>query len=175
MMPRYSSHVASRTREGLYEAGGIGISTCCHDDWCRCRNSLCGGNGRRTPSDNHVNVCRYEILHEFLKPLKATLRPALLEDHIPAVNVAELLEPLANRPPNHLASRIGSTWPNRANPVHFPRLLRLGGERRGEKADGDGDHQDECSAHLAPTPGNPNCGAGSHPERCRPARVGGSP
>src|SRR3989454_11366873 len=111
MMPRYSSHVASRTREGLYEAGGIGISTCCHDDWCRCRNSLCGGNGRGTPSDDNVNVFHYEILPEFLKPLKATLRPAALKDHIPAVNVAELLEPPAKRPPNQPASPVRATLP----------------------------------------------------------------
>src|SRR5712691_4570999 len=132
MMPRYPSDVASRTGEGFYQAGGNSICTRCHDNRSPCRNSLRGRNGRRTPRDNDVDVHRREILRELWKPLKPAFRPASLEDYIPAVNVAELLEPLTKRPKDHLGCRIGPTWPNRANPVHFSRLLRLGGERCGQ-------------------------------------------
>jgi len=52
---------------------------------------------------------RREILGELWKPLRLTFRPAPLKDHISALSVTKLLEPVAEHTKESLIPRISST------------------------------------------------------------------
>src|SRR6476469_9600707 len=60
---------------------------------------------------------------------------SVLESHVLALAVAQLVEPLQQR--LHRRGVLPGSEGEEADSVHLPRRLRLGGERRGEEAAGD--------------------------------------
>src|SRR6266545_791887 len=73
-----------------------------------------------------------EARNELGKALVLALRPAILDDNVPAFDVAEVTQPLAKRP-DEIGLEGSRGVPEKSYPVHLPRL-RPGGTRRGEEA-----------------------------------------
>src|SRR2546427_132564 len=81
-----------------------------------------------------------ELRSKLGKPVVVALRPTCLKAKAWPFHVPELPQLLAECVPPEQAAGIGGAVVEQTDPVHFPRLLRLGGERHGE----DTESEDDC-------------------------------
>src|SRR5260370_11423546 len=122
-------HVALRAREAGSQTRPHGVASHSHDRNAarrsRCRN--CGGG---SPRHEDVDLEIDQLCEECSMLLRLT-RDAELDDDVLVLDVAQIPKPLAEslKPPGKACSRL-----EEPNPWHLPRLLPLGGERRGQDA-----------------------------------------
>ena len=95
------------------------------------------GCGRRRRDDD-VDLQPDQLGREVGQPVEPTLRESILDDDVLALDPPELTQPF----PERLAGTAvtgGRAGREEADPIDLPRRLRLGGERRGEEAEGASD------------------------------------
>jgi hypothetical protein len=125
--------VPARAREARDEPGANRIANGNHDDGDRlggvlgCRHSL------RPPRYDEVHLEPDQLGRQVGQPVDPILRISIVDDNILALNPPELAQPLPERVeqgrPIGRGRQAKKTYPR-----HLSRLLRVGGERRGEEA-----------------------------------------
>src|SRR5204863_8373180 len=123
-----------------------------HDDWNRGGRSLCGDDRARKGGQNHVDLALREFRCQALEPFGFALRIPRLKNDVPALDVAELAQALANSP---MLARSQD-----ADSVHLLGRLCLSTPRDREqdaKQEGqDGERRKKCASKSAherlPTP-----------------------
>src|SRR2546422_1356147 len=135
--------VSTRPREAGDEPTPHRIASIRHDNGDR-PSSLLGCKGRvRSWRYDHGNVETDEVGREVRESLILSFRGSVLERYVLALHVAEFSEPLGECPPETRTLRVGERdIPQNTYPIHLPRQLCLGSERRGEETEGS---SDECS------------------------------
>jgi hypothetical protein len=123
-----------------------------HDDGGR-RSGLLGGKDRRR-SDRYddVNLETDQLGRHVRKPVQLPLRPSVLNGDVLVLNPTELAQPSLER---LLRTWDWGTARQETDPVDFPRLLRVGCERRREDTKGEHDDCDCFAAHGGPPPFSP--------------------
>src|ERR1700687_2755685 len=109
-----------------------GIADSHHDERdrrCRLVDSLGGGCPGR---DDHVHLSGKQLRDEDGKPLVLALRPAILDDDISPLDVAQFAQALPEWA-DEVSLQGGGGVSEETDPVNFGRRVRLGGERRGEE------------------------------------------
>ena len=84
----------------------------------------------------------HQVGHEFWEPSEVALRPPVLQHNVLALDPAALPQAEPEGLPQMPVRRVRSLVRQDTDAVHLPRLLRLGGERRGEEAGQSG--SEEC-------------------------------
>jgi hypothetical protein len=112
----------------LNQPDADGITRGDHDNGDGCGSVLGGIGCHRAGGHNDLDLCADQLPRHGGDPLGLPRGAALLHDEVPAFDVTQLVQPLAKRFPN------GTVFEN-TDPVDSPRLLRLGGERRSDKAE----------------------------------------
>ena len=133
-------HVPAWPREARDEAHADGIADGRHDDRDRRCRLLDGERGGRAGGNDHVHLQGDQFGDEGRKALILSFRPAILDQDVSALDVAEFAQPFAERP-DEIGLKGSGGVPEETDPGHLRRLLLLSGQRRGEKAAGD--HPDE--------------------------------
>jgi hypothetical protein len=80
-----------------------------------------------------VHVEPDEVGSEVGKPARIFLCPPWFEDDVLALHIAQFSETAFEALPPPETARVWCAVVQKTNPVHLPRWLPLGGERRGEK------------------------------------------
>src|SRR5262245_32491724 len=130
-----------RPRETGHESGLNRIRpNPCHDDRDGA-GRLLGSKGRWRTTARHddVNVQTHQLSREVGEPVELPFRIAALHDEMLTLDVAKVAQTLLEG----LAIWIGAraTRTEHTDPVHFRRLLGVGGERGREDAEGEGEHE----------------------------------
>ncbi len=125
--------VPARAREARDEPGANRIANGNHDDGDRlggvlgCRHSL------RPPRYDEVHLEPDQLGREAGQPVDPILSISIVDDNILALNPPELAQPLPERVEQGRPIGRGRHT-KKTYPRHLSRLLRPGGERRGEEA-----------------------------------------
>src|SRR5262249_13744116 len=124
-------HISAGVRETRHEPGPEWIGARGHHD--RNRASLLSGRRNRNIRGSHDDVYleAYQLAREVTKSFGPALAIARLQDERFPLDMAKVPHPL----PERLNMRRGSLGARRKEPDlrNLGRLLRLGGERRGEE------------------------------------------
>ena len=112
------------------------------DDRDRAGSVLRGLSARSGSCDNDVRLEPHAVGNEGWKPLAPAIRGEVVDGDVLPIYIAQVSEALEER---GKSGRLRRTWIERkdAQPGDLPRL-RLGGERRGEKATSQG--AEECAS-----------------------------
>ena len=130
---RQPGQVPARSREALDQARADRVAYRSHDDGDR-RGRALGREGRgRASRDDDIRLEGNEFRDERWEALVRSFGPAVLDREIPALDVAALAKPLAERPDEVSLQSLGGVT-EEPDPVHLPRRRRLGDERRSEEA-----------------------------------------
>src|SRR4029077_15866993 len=130
---RQPGQVPAGAREALDQARADRVAYRSADYGDR-RGRALGREGRgRASRDDDIRLEGNEFRDERWESLVRSFGPAVLDSEIPALDVATLAKPLAERPDEVSLQSLGGVT-EEPDPVHLPRPLRLGGERRGEEA-----------------------------------------
>src|SRR5262249_17943389 len=133
--PRHPGEVPAGSGEARDETRADGIAHGRHDKRDRRRGSLEGQGCGRASRDDHVHLEGKELGNELGEALVLALRPAILDNDGAAPDVTEGTQPVAKRS-DEIGLEVRAGVPEEADTVDLPRLLRLGGERRGEEPAG---------------------------------------
>ena len=95
---------------------------------------LAASDRRIRPRHDDVDLEPDQLGRESGEPLVLSLRPSVLDHDVLALDVAELAQPSPERLDEMLGRHGRGRGHEEADPIDLPRLLRLGGERRGEEA-----------------------------------------
>jgi hypothetical protein len=132
---RRPGHVSARLREARHKPGAHWIGDRSHHDRntrrCASRRAGC----IRSKRDDDINLLLDELRRERSELIALPRRVAMLEVHILTFVPAQIAQPLAHGS-NAAAAEFWREETERPQPGHLPRLLRAGGERRGEDAYG---------------------------------------
>src|SRR5262249_40206109 len=127
---RNAGDVAPRPRKARDDSGRHGISAERDDDRYSARllfGDPCGWSQRH----NDVDLTCDQLCGHLWQSSQVAVRPAAGNDEVSALDISEVTKPLTKG----LDARVLSTVRTQdAYAVHFRLALRLGGERRGEKA-----------------------------------------
>ena len=104
----------------------------------------------RAPGDDDVHPEPHQVGRELRKPSGVALGPAGLDQDVPVLDPAALPQLFPEALPQANLRRVGGLFPQDADAIHLPRLLRLGGERRGERT-GQRGHQKAAAVHYSMT------------------------
>src|SRR3990172_4727053 len=96
---------------------------------------------RSIGDDDDIDLETGEFGCEIGKLLRPSVRPPVLEGDIPTFHVAQLAQPLPEGIDDAQDFRAGRGEPEPRDAVNLRRLLRLGGERRDENAQGRDDEK----------------------------------
>lgn len=131
--------VPARLREACDSPAADGIANSRHNDGNRSRGVLGCLGFWRPRRKNDVHLQTDQLSREVGQPVEPALCRSILEDNILTLDPAAFTQPLPKR--FELGERIRS-GPSHENtyPRGLCRLLRPGGERRGEEAEG----KDDC-------------------------------
>ena len=117
-----------------------------HDDGDRLAGVLGCRHSLRPERYDEVHLEPDQLGRQVGQPVDPILRISIVDDNILALNPPELAQPLPER--------VEQGWPigrgrqaKKSYPRHLSRLLRVGGERRGDEAARDGGHE-SASRHL---------------------------
>jgi hypothetical protein len=114
------------------KAGPHGISADRHNR-DRLRRLLGSLGHRGTSDDDDVDLDAHELGHEIRKPIRSAFRPPMLDRDVPPLHIPQFAEPFSE-------GLERKRWPGRGpgaehpDPIDLARLLRLGGEPRGNDA-----------------------------------------
>ena len=138
--------VPARAREARDEPGANRIANGNHDDGDRLGGVLGRRHSLRPPRYDEVHLEPDQLGRQVGQPVDPTLRISIVDDNILALNPPELAQPLPERVeqvrPIGRGRQAKKTYPR-----HLPRLLRLGGERRGEGT-GQRGQQEAAAVHA---------------------------
>jgi hypothetical protein len=124
-----------------------------HDDGDR-RRGLLHDPDARPARDDDVRLEADQLSGERGKPIILALRPPVLDDDAPVLDVAEVTESLPQGPDLTSVAGLGG-GPEESDARHLSRTrLRLGGERRGQEAAREDRHED-TSGHFERTERTP--------------------
>jgi hypothetical protein len=129
---RRAGDVPAGPREARHQPDAHGIDRVRQNDRYRLRHVLDGQRGRRRRCDDQVEVESSERGGKLRKSLRASVGVPTLHDEVLSLHVPEFPELLKEG----FIDRHGRDG-NKADPPYLRRLLRLGGERRGEEAEGE--------------------------------------
>src|SRR5712692_1011358 len=131
----YSRDVPPRPRQVGDEPQGNRVAGCHKDDGNRPRRLLGGQRRWRVPRRyDHVDLQTDQLGGELGEQLILPPRIAVLKSDVASLHIALFSQPLLEgvKPHTHPMILKGAAEPEHADPPHLPRLLRFGGERRGE-------------------------------------------
>ena len=120
-----SGDIAAGPRQARHDAGADRIADRDHDHRDRRRRLLDGEGGGRARGHDHIHFRGEQFGDERGKALVFSFRPAILDDDVAALLVAELAQPVAERPDEIGLERSGGVAQENRSRGIFP-LLRAG-------------------------------------------------
>jgi hypothetical protein len=124
--------ISSRPRETGDEPRSNGISRRCHHDGDRLGCALGSKGPGRTRGHDDIHLETDELRREVWERLGLAVRITVLDHDVLTFHVAEVAQPLPERLDDMWGGG-GRCRREKTYPRHLSRLLRLGGERRGEQ------------------------------------------
>jgi hypothetical protein len=146
----HSSDVSPRPRQAGHEPTPDRIVMIRHDDGDRRRGApgrLGSGCGAR---DYDVHLEPNKLVHEGGESVGSFPVPSTLDEDVLAVDVPQFTQPLEESLPGEPTPRaVRRGTPEKAYPIEFPGLLRLGRERRNDEAERENKREpDQPHGHL---------------------------
>jgi len=89
----------------------------------------------RASGDDDVHPEPHQVGRELWKPSGVALGPSGFDQDVPALDPAALPQLFPKALPQASFRRVGGLFSQDSDAVHLPCLLRLGGDRRGERGD----------------------------------------
>ncbi len=124
--------IAPRLGEARHKSGPHWVTCCRQDDRDRPGGVFSSLGPKRAAGHYDVHLEPDQLSCEIGEPLSPPLRRSVLEDDVLALDVAQLVQLLSERLIDWVGAGQSPLLKN-TDPIDLPRLLRLGGERRGEE------------------------------------------